>query len=452
MSSQNIQTQQNDQEGRAIQLIRCIPPTDEERKNPRYVPQLEITLEAKQIIAERFEAPISIIVYVGNMGVGKSKLATITIATLENERSHQASQMFRSGAGTNGVTQGVWMWSEPLQHPDQSPDAHGSILILDCEGMGDLDENTDTNLYFFCMLISTAFVVVLRPPRVDRYQCNRLYGTLRRFERIRAQYVLPNLWLLPLDLPEFVYKDPDTSEDVVISEEQWINNIFTIDEEHNRLANDKNQALKRRYEYITQMLPKIKATNIHYLPQSLHNNAQTLDVYSLIRSEESRSYATSIKAAIKKFLANGGKRLLGSVAEHMFVRPSELAKLMTDLIEVINKDPVPNPDELINQYLQNRFTVEIEEEYLARFKRDLAHYVTQQCEKLSQLQNPPSEQEISTIIEKRRCTVGTSKKNTPSHFCVVCLTVTSGAPQLECDAYNLEQIATHDVFKFTFQV
>ncbi|CAF5158795.1 unnamed protein product, partial [Rotaria sp. Silwood1] len=131
MSSQNIQTQHNDQEGRAIQLIRCIPPTDEERKNSRYVPQLEVNPEAKQIIAERFEAPISIIVYVGNMGVGKSKLATITIAALENERSHQASRMFQSGVGAKGVTQGVWMWSEPLQDPDPNPDARGSILILD---------------------------------------------------------------------------------------------------------------------------------------------------------------------------------------------------------------------------------------------------------------------------------------------------------------------------------
>ncbi|CAF3542058.1 unnamed protein product, partial [Rotaria sp. Silwood2] len=169
---------------------------------------------------------------------------------------------------------------------------------------------------------------------------------------------------------------------------------------HQRLANDENQALQRQYKYITKMLPKIKATNIHYLPQSLHNNAQTLDMYSLIRSKESRPYATSINAAIKKFLANGGKRLLGSIAEHMFVRPSELAKLMADLIEVINRDPVPNPDELINQYLQNRFTVTIEKEYLARFERDLTHYVIQQCEKLSQLQTPPSEQEMSTIIEK----------------------------------------------------
>jgi hypothetical protein len=266
--------------------------------------------------------------------------------------------------------------------------------------MNDLDESTGANLYLFCMLISTAFVVVLRPSRVDRDQCSRLYQALRRFERIKAQYVLPNLWLLSLELPEFVYSDPKTSEDVVISEEKWVKKIFTIDEGNIRLSNDGNQALKRKCEYIIKMLPKIKASNIHYLPQSLRSDAQKLDIYSLLRSEEARLYTTSINTAIKRFLANGGKRLLGSTAEHMFARSSELAKLMGDLIEVINQDRVPNTDDVISQFLQNRFKVEIEKEYMARFERDSMDYVTNVCKKLSQSQSPLSEQEIATIIKQ----------------------------------------------------
>jgi hypothetical protein len=107
MSSSNTQEHQNYQGGCDIQLIRCVPPTDEERKNPQYIPQLEIDKQAQRIIAERFEEPISIVVYVGNMGVGKSKLATITVAALENEPPHQDRRIFRSGGGANGVTQGV---------------------------------------------------------------------------------------------------------------------------------------------------------------------------------------------------------------------------------------------------------------------------------------------------------------------------------------------------------
>ncbi|CAF2852077.1 unnamed protein product [Rotaria sp. Silwood2] len=73
----------SDRQGGSIQLIRCVTPTPEERNDPRYIPQLEINKKAQQIISERFNAPISIIVYVGHMGVGKSRLASLTVAALE---------------------------------------------------------------------------------------------------------------------------------------------------------------------------------------------------------------------------------------------------------------------------------------------------------------------------------------------------------------------------------
>ncbi|CAF4476624.1 unnamed protein product [Rotaria sp. Silwood2] len=260
-----------------IQLVRCIPPTDEERKNPQYVPQLEINSRAQQIIAEHFEAPISIIVYVGNMGVGKSKLATVTAAALEKESPRTDSLWFRSGAGTNGVTHGVWMWSEPLRHPDQDEKTKGSILILDCEGTDSLDENTGANLYFFCMIVSTAFAVVLRPARIDQFQCDRLYDALNRFEVMKSLHVLPNMWLLPLDLPTFLHIDRDTGDDIEISKDEWLHRIFSVDEERNNLSSAHCQTLKEQYEYITHMLPQIDTINIGYLPQVLFEQHRDKD-------------------------------------------------------------------------------------------------------------------------------------------------------------------------------
>lgn len=207
------------QEKGCIQLIGCIQPTPDDQNNPRYIPKLEINKEAQEIIARQFEAPISIIVYVGNMGVGKSKLASVTVAALDEEQSSKSLHPFQSGAGTNGLTQGVWMWTKPLQHPDQKSKRKGSIMVLDCEGMGDLDEATGANLYLFCMLMSTTFAVVLRPSRIDRYQCSRLYHALQRFDKIKAQYVLPNVCLVALELPEFVYSDTE-SDDIPISKIQ----------------------------------------------------------------------------------------------------------------------------------------------------------------------------------------------------------------------------------------
>lgn len=398
-----FQKNQNDQERSCIQLIRCVTPTLEERNDPQYIPQLEINKEAQQIIAQRFEIPISIIVYVGNMGVGKSKLATVTVAALEKERHDPSLNTFRSGAGSNGVTQGVWMWCEPLLYYDEKEKKSGSVMILDCEGMGDLDENTGANLYLFCMVISTAFSVVLRPPRIDKSQCDRLFHALCRFEGMKTQHVLPNFWLTPIDLPDFVHSDPNTGDDKIITKEQWINNIFSIDEEHNRLSNFENQQLKTRYEYIKRMLPKIDAVSIDHLPRSLTKNAQNLDVHSLLRKEESVAYLESVYTAIRVLLASGGKRFPGSNANKMFVRPAELASFMGELIDVINRDKIPNPDLLFERHLANRFTAEIEIESLAKFKNDLMWYAKEMLEKtLYRLKRPLTDAEIAETDEEMK--------------------------------------------------
>jgi hypothetical protein len=113
-----------------IQMIKCLSASAADRNDPNYIPQLEFTMEAQTIIKQRFHAPIYIIVYAGDMGVGKSKLATVTVNTFHETKPNSPPKMFRSGAGTAGVTQGIWMWSEPMPHPS----GDGSIMLLDCEG------------------------------------------------------------------------------------------------------------------------------------------------------------------------------------------------------------------------------------------------------------------------------------------------------------------------------
>ncbi|CAF1282609.1 unnamed protein product [Rotaria sp. Silwood1] len=390
----------SDRQGGSIELIRCITPTPEERNNPGYVPQLEINKKAQEIISERFNAPISIIVYVGNMGVGKSKLASLTIAALEKGQHDPSLGWFRSGVNPDGITRGVWMWCEPLYHPDDHENKKGSILVLDCEGMGDLDETTGANLYLFCMIMSTAFCVLLRPARIEKDQCERLYHALRRFENMRTQHVLPNFWLMPLDSSEFAYSDVDIGDDVIITKEQWIERVFSVNEERNHLSTIENQRLKTQYEFIHRILPKIDAINIDHLPRSLMKNTQTLDLYLLLREKEVCQYFESIQTAIRALLASGGKRLPGSTTDKMFVRPVELASFMGELIEVINGDKLPNPDSLIGRYLTDRFINGVEKECLARFKNDLLYYTKEVlCKELGELQRPQTETEMSNIYE-----------------------------------------------------
>lgn len=427
---------QNDDECGCIQLITCVEPKPEEKDNPQYIPQLEVNKKAMQIIAERFRSPISIIVYVGNMGVGKSKLATSTVAALENEPHDQRLGCFQSGIDPNGITKGVWMWREPLQHPGDTEYKKGSILILDCEGMGDLDENTGSNLYLFCMVVSTAFSIILRPPRIEKNQCNRIYEALHRFERMGTPHILPNVWLMPLDLPDFAFTDPITGDDVITTKEEWINRVFLVDEEHNHLSNFENERLRERYQYIHRMLPTINAVNIDYLPRSLMPNVKARDVHSLIRNEASSLYFQSINTAISALLESAGKRFPGSIAEHMFMRPSELAHFMSELINNINQDKVPNLISVIEKGLADRFTDEIENESLVRFKHDcMAYAINKIRTELKNSDKPLTEALMATINKQME----EEHKNLKRSFLDNCV------GRLRCEILGIDE---HPVTKF----
>ncbi|CAF1061898.1 unnamed protein product [Adineta steineri] len=327
-----------------IELIRCVSTTEEERKDPQYVPKLEINERAQEIISERFQSPISIVALVGKVGVGKSKLASLMVETLHRIPFDPPLRPFLSGRSSTRVTQGIWMWSEPLSHLDENQ--QGSILVLDCEGMGEADEQTGKNLYLFCMLMSTAFAVVLRTGRVDRFLYEDLYYALHRFKAMRSSYVLPNLWLIAMDTPTFCHTDPKQG-DVEISKEQWLKNIFT--NTSSTLSQHENQSIQSRYDFITEFLPK------------------------LMQNESSREFYISLKLAIQQLLSNGGKKISAG-QNSLFIPPAELTALMSDLIDVLNENKMPNADTLINRYLLTHFENEIVNEQIALFEQELLEY------------------------------------------------------------------------------
>ncbi|CAF2855612.1 unnamed protein product, partial [Rotaria sp. Silwood2] len=79
--------------------------------------KLNLSQVALEAIRTKFEEPISIIVYTGEMGVGKSKFASVSACCLMTRKPTQLPELFKSGGGGNSVTQGIWMWSEPLPNP-----------------------------------------------------------------------------------------------------------------------------------------------------------------------------------------------------------------------------------------------------------------------------------------------------------------------------------------------
>jgi hypothetical protein len=382
--------------GECVQLIKCAEATRAELENPDYIPQLELTEEAKEIISTHFQAPISIIVYVGDMGVGKSKLATVTINTLHQTKPRHLLQPFRSGSGAKGVTHGVWMWADPLPHPS----GEGTVMLLDCEGMGDINEHLGANLYLFCMIISTSFALVLRPPRIQRAQCDRLYHALLRFEKMKSAHILPNFWLIP-ELREYVSDDQKMGE-TVITKKQWLNLAFNYTDQDNsqRLGTADARTLQERFNKINDMLPGKDVVKLARLPKSLVTDSKDSDVWSLLRKPDAEAYFSSIESLLQQLLSTGGKVMPGSESKELYIRPNEFAAFMTELVNTINKDQMPNPDSLVERYLRARFQDEIVKEKRAKLDSELLVRAQELSALITQRQRLENEQEEREISEQ----------------------------------------------------
>ncbi|CAF1350370.1 unnamed protein product [Adineta steineri] len=154
------------------------------------------------------------------------------------------------------------------------------------------------------MIVSSVLAVVLRPARIDREQCDRLYAELCRFQRMQSPCILPFTWLVPLELPILKCNDQ------VVSSDQWIEKMFTVDESSNNLGTTQQKELQKGYDFIRQTLPKIDVANLTYLPHEMKDNAMTLKTMkTTMNSKSSKNYHASLTEMIKKFMDTQGKQL-----------------------------------------------------------------------------------------------------------------------------------------------
>ena len=239
--------------------------------------------------------------------------------------------------------------------------------------MGDLHEHLGANLYLFSMIISTSFALLLRPSRILKSQCDRLYHALFRYERMKYKNMLPNFWLIP-ELIDYVYSDPN-GDDIEITKEQWLKQVFQgINQDDNQMSSNDIQTIQGRYDYINGMLPKKDAAKIDPLPIELRRDSQNLDIWSILHNQQCQQYLKSVENLIQQLLTTGGKRMMGSRA---YIQPAELAHFMLELINLINKDKIPNPDSLVERFLRARFVDDIVKEEKANFDRDILSYAQQ---------------------------------------------------------------------------
>jgi len=99
----------------------------------------------------QLQAPLGIVAVAGMYRTGKSYLL--------NRMLLDRSDGFGVGPTINPCTKGVWMWGKPVAGltPDGDPI---NVIILDTEGLGALDEdsNHDVRIFSLAILLSSFFI------------------------------------------------------------------------------------------------------------------------------------------------------------------------------------------------------------------------------------------------------------------------------------------------------
>jgi hypothetical protein len=89
----------------------------------------------------------------------------------------------------------------------------------------------------------------------------------------------------------------------------------------------------------------------------------------------------------------GGKVLPGA-AHGQYIRSEEFAKLIMELIDLINSNHMPNPDSILERYLRTRFVQEVVAEQIKLFKNELyLHTLHVICPVIYDLKRLETEQE-----------------------------------------------------------
>jgi hypothetical protein len=101
---------------------------------------------------QNLQAPLGIVAVAGMYRTGKSYLLNRMLLD-RNEGG------FGVGPTINPCTKGVWMWGKPI--PGTTPEGDPiNVIILDTEGLGALDEdsNHDVRIFSLAILLSSFFI------------------------------------------------------------------------------------------------------------------------------------------------------------------------------------------------------------------------------------------------------------------------------------------------------
>lgn len=116
-----------------------------------------VTEEARQFLESLEVDKLGVVTIVGKYRTGKSFFVN---SVLLKNNQHTDGDGFAVGPTINPCTKGIWIWNRIFDSSEFGNASGTPILVMDTEGFGGIDEDTnhDTRIFMFSILLSSYFI------------------------------------------------------------------------------------------------------------------------------------------------------------------------------------------------------------------------------------------------------------------------------------------------------
>ena len=299
--------------------------------------------EEGRAILRQLESPLAVIGVAGMYRTGKSYLLNRVL--LDRKLG------FGVGPTVNPCTKGIWIWGSPIkgQTIDGTP---CSVIILDTEGIGALDQDSDhdSRIFSLTVLIVSCFIYNSRGS-IDEEALNSLSLVVNLTKNIQvksksteeagveeyAQYFPSFIWVVR----DFALRLVDTDGEALSSKE-YLEKALNAQKGFSDLAEEKNRIRRLLKEFFkdrdcfTLVRPVNNEKDLH--------NLEHLELKDLRQEfvDQYMSLRHKVLNYVKPKALNG--RLLNGVM---------LVELIESYVNAVNKGAVPNIENAWNYICKN---------------------------------------------------------------------------------------------------
>lgn len=304
--------------------------------------EFRLSEEGKNIL-KNLESPVSIVGVAGMYRTGKSYLLNRVLL----------NRKFGFGVGptVNPCTKGIWIWGSPIKGRtlDGSP---CSVIILDTEGIGALDQDSDhdSRIFSLTVLIVSCFIYNSRGSIDEEALTNlSLVVNLTKHIQIKsksseevgveeyAQYFPSFMWVVR----DFALKLVDTDGESLTSKE-YLEKALNAQKGFSDLAEEKNRIRRLLKEFF-------KDRDCCTLVRPVNNEKDLHNLENLEANELRPEFLEQVENLRNRVLNNVKPKMLNNRA----LNGDMLVELIESYVNAVNKGAVPNIENAWNYICKN---------------------------------------------------------------------------------------------------